>query len=193
MATAIAYPITYEVDPQLKGRNRLTALVRYILAFPQLIVVSVLGQVAQLFAVFSYVAIIVTGKQPKGLWDFLVSYMVWKAHVQGYSALHVDPYPPFTFDPIEYPARFRSGEFPLERNRLTVFVRLLWVIPHLIVLSFVGIVWILTAFIGWLLVVITGSYPESLYNFSVGFTRWSLRVEAYCLLMTDEYPPFSFS
>jgi hypothetical protein len=193
MATAIAYPINYEVDPQLTGRNRLTNLVRYILAFPQLMVVSVLGQVAQLMAVVSWFAIIVTGKQPKGLWDFMVQYMVWKAHVQGYSMLHVDPYPPFTFDPIEYPARFTAGEFPLQRDRLTTLLRLVWVIPHFIALMFIGIVWFVTVFIGWLLVVITASYPEGLYNFSVGFTRWSLRVEAYCLLMTDEYPPFAFT
>lgn len=193
MTTATTYPINYEVDAQLSGRNRLTALFRYILAFPQLLVVSVLGQVAQLMAVISWIAIVITGRQPKGLWDFIVQYMVWKAHVHGYASLQVDPYPPFTFDPIEYPARFQSGEFPLERNRLTVLLRLLWVIPHLVVLVFIGIAWVVTVFLSWLLVVITASYPEGLYDFNVGFTRWTLRVEAYCLLMTDEYPPFSLS
>ena len=32
---------------------------------------------------------------------------------------------------------------------------------------------------------------EVLYRFGVGYLRWSLRVEAYLLLMRDEYPPFS--
>jgi hypothetical protein len=193
MATANVYPIDYEVDPQLTGRNRLTVLVRYILAFPQLLVVSVLAQVAQLMAVVSWVAIVVTGKQPRFLWDFTVQYLVWKAHVQGYTWLLVDEYPPFTFDPIEYPSRFRTGEFPVERNRLTVLLRLIWVVPHLLVLTFIAIAWIFAMFVVWLLLVVTASCPEGLYYFNIGFTRWCLRVEAYCLLLTDEYPPFSMT
>jgi hypothetical protein len=193
MATASVYPIDYEIDPELSGRNRLTVLVRYILALPQLLVVSVLGQVAQLMAFFSWVVIIVTGQQPRFFWDFIVQYMVWKAHVQGYSSLLVDEYPPFTFDPVDYPSRFKIGDFPEQRNRLSTLLRLLFAVPHFIVLAFIAVAWIVTIFLAWLLVVITASYPEGLYNFNVGFMRWGLRVEAYCLLLTDEYPPFSMA
>ena len=35
-------------------------------------------------------------------------------------------------------------------------------------------------------------YPQGLYEFGVGALRWLIRVEAYMLLMVDEYPPFSF-
>jgi hypothetical protein len=34
-------------------------------------------------------------------------------------------------------------------------------------------------------------YPASLYEFGLGGMRWGLRVEAYLLLLVDEYPPFS--
>jgi hypothetical protein len=30
-----------------------------------------------------------------------------------------------------------------------------------------------------------------LYDFGVGALRWRLRVEAYMLLLVDEYPPFA--
>jgi hypothetical protein len=65
------------------------------------------------------------------------------------------------------------------------------VIPHIIVRFFVGIAWFITTVFAWFAILFTGSYPEGLYGFSVGYLRWSLRVESYLLLMGDEYPPFS--
>ncbi len=38
---------------------------------------------------------------------------------------------------------------------------------------------------------LTGRYPDGLYQFGVGSLRWTTRVNAYALLLVDEYPPFS--
>jgi hypothetical protein len=59
------------------------------------------------------------------------------------------------------------------------------------VLIFIGLAWIVTAVIGWFAILFSGAYPQGLYNFGIGYLRWSLRVEAYLLLVTDQYPPFS--
>jgi hypothetical protein len=45
--------------------------------------------------------------------------------------------------------------------------------------------------LAWFAVVFTGEYPPHLFDFNVGYLRWSYRVTAYALLLaTDEYPPF---
>jgi hypothetical protein len=45
--------------------------------------------------------------------------------------------------------------------------------------------------IAWFAILLTGRYPGGLFDFVVGVMRWSLRVDAYSvLLVTDEYPPF---
>jgi hypothetical protein len=52
--------------------------------------------------------------------------------------------------------------------------------------------WLLTA-IAWFAILITGRHPRALYDFGAAALRWLIRVEAYMLLMVDEYPPFSLS
>ena len=60
-------------------------------------------------------------------------------------------------------------------------------------LFFVLLAWGFTTIAAWFIIVITGAYPQGLYEFGVGALRWRLRVEAYLLLMVDEYPPFSLT
>jgi hypothetical protein len=45
--------------------------------------------------------------------------------------------------------------------------------------------------IAWFAILFTGRYPEGLYHFGSGVLRWNIRVDAYLLLLTDVYPPFS--
>jgi hypothetical protein len=47
-------------------------------------------------------------------------------------------------------------------------------------------------FIAWWAVVITGQYPRALWDYMVGVQRWAVRVQAFGLGLTDQYPPFSF-
>lgn len=211
------HPVTYFVTPQMDGRNRLTCFFRIILAIPHLLLVGgpggisfsfpvgvfgrngngfigiggngAIGLVAWVMAIVSWFAIVFTGKQPRGLWDFSGFYLRWRSKAIAYTALLRDEYPPFGEG--TYPVDFGVAEFAEERNRWSVGLRIFYLIPHAIVLFFLTIAWGITAFIGWLAILFTGAYPEGLYRFAIGFLRWSLRVEAYALLMHDEYPPFS--
>jgi len=80
---------------------------------------------------------------------------------------------------------------PARQRRVTVFFRLLMVIPHYFVLGFLGIGALVVAFIGWWGALFTGQLPEFATDFLVGYYRWYTRVQAYHLLLTDVYPPFT--
>lgn len=67
------------------------------------------------------------------------------------------------------------------------------VIPHWFVLVFYGIASAFALVITWFALLFTGRYPQGLYDFNSGFVRYSSRVTAYWLLLSDEFPPFSGS
>ncbi|HEU0013848.1 MAG TPA: DUF4389 domain-containing protein [Longimicrobium sp.] len=77
------------------------------------------------------------------------------------------------------------------RDRLTVGFRIILAIPHLLAVWVLGVAWGLATVIAWFAILFTGRYPAGLYGFAVGVLRWTTRVEAYLLLLHDDYPPFS--
>ena len=88
------------------------------------------------------------------------------------------------------PINFRSIP-PVERDRLTAALRLIWVIPQLVVLAFVYIGAFFVAVVGWLGALFTGELPDFAENFLSGTLRWGVRVNGYLYFLTDTYPPFS--
>ena len=83
-----------------------------------------------------------------------------------------------------------SVEYQKRHGRLATFFVLLLAIPHFIVLSLFGIVIQFVVMLMWFAIVITVRSPRGMHNFVVGHLRWSTRVNAYTMLLTDRYPPF---
>lgn len=77
------------------------------------------------------------------------------------------------------------------QRRLTVLVRLILAIPHLICLAALGIAAEVVAIIGWFGALFTGQLPDFAADFLGGYLHWQTRVSAYTALMTDQYPPFA--
>ncbi len=92
--------------------------------------------------------------------------------------------------PAFYPITFDVAP-PAPQSRLTVFFRILMVIPHQIVLYFLQIAAQVITLIAWFAILFTGKYPAGMYGFVVGYLRWSTRVGAYSALLTGVYPPFA--
>ena len=189
------------ITPQFELRNRLTTAVRPILAIPHSILVGpvywwsrgggvgLLGAAAYVLAIVSWFSLLITGEQPRGIREFSLHYLRWRTRALAYMALFVDAYPPFGDAP--YPATIDVPDPALPRDRVTIAVRLLLALPHFVVLFFLLIGWFVTTVVAWFAILFTASYPSSLYPFGAGVMRWTLRVEAYLLLLVDEYPPFT--
>lgn len=207
------HPVNVFVQPKVEERNRLTAAFRVVLAFPHLLLVGgpvaatlfwslwsregldwlggggALGAAAGLAAAIAWFAILFTGRHPEGLRSLATLYLRWRVRAVAYTALLTDQYPPFGDGP--YPARILLEAPALPRDRVSVGFRIILAIPHLLVLWVLGAAWAVTTLIAWFHILIWAQYPQGLHDFGVGVLRWSTRVEAYLLLLHDEYPPFS--
>jgi hypothetical protein len=78
-----------------EGLSRLAVLFRIILVIPQLIVIFVLGIALSVAVLVAFFAVIITGKWPTGLRDFVVGAGRWILRVDSWFWLLADPYPPF--------------------------------------------------------------------------------------------------
>jgi len=80
---------------------------------------------------------------------------------------------------------------PAPQRRVTVLFRIFLAIPQIIVLYILTIAAEFVAIIGWFGALFTGRLPEFAAEFLSGVLRWQARVNAYALLLTDQYPPFA--
>jgi uncharacterized protein DUF4389 len=190
------YPATLTFDPPDRVRNW-RPLVNWLLAIPQLLLVSALRYVAEILAFVSWFVIVFTARLPQALASFQVMYLRYYVRTVTFAGFLREEYPPFEFpsapgDPGDVP-RVRVDLLPeLEgRNRLTVAFRIILAIPQLIMVALLGLLGTIVLIIAFFAVLFTGHWPAGLRRFTVGVLRWWLRVEAYLLLLTDAYPPFS--
>ncbi|MDT7943032.1 MAG: DUF4389 domain-containing protein [Dehalococcoidia bacterium] len=89
------YPVRFQVEYP-ERLSRLLIFVKWLLALPHYIVLFLLGLVAYLAWIVAWWAILITGRFPRALFDFLVGLGRWNWRVQAYTNLLRDEYPPFS-------------------------------------------------------------------------------------------------
>jgi hypothetical protein len=93
-----------------------------------------------------------------------------------------------TFD-IKHAAQLSRGELLLR----TFFGWLYIFIPHGVVLAFVGLWGAILGFISFWIILFTGRYPQSFFEFQVGLIRWQTRLNTRVYNMEDGYPAFGIN
>ena len=209
---AASYPVQVAASLD-RPLSRWLWLVKWVLVIPQYIVLAFLWLAFVLLSAVAMAAILITGRYPPAIFDFNVGVLRWTWRVQYYAigAFGTDRYPPFTLaDDPSYPARL-DIRYPAHLSRGLALVKWwLLAIPHYIIIGVFtgGAAWLasrsgagnlpwggtgligILALIAAVVLLVTGRYPEQIFDFVLGMNRWVLRVAAYAALMTDEYPPF---
>ena len=168
MATAQAYPV--RVDASLDAPlSRWLWLFKWILVIPHYIVLGFMWVAFVVLSAAAMVAIVVTGRYPRAIFEFNVGVLRWSWRVQYYSigAFGTDRYPPFTLaDDPTYPAHLEV-EYPQRLSRGLALVKWwLLAIPQYIIIA------VLTGGEPWLGWRVGRAIPHAALTFS--YNDWGL-------------------
>jgi Domain of unknown function (DUF4389) len=93
-------------------------------------------------------------------------------------------------EPVTLEAELEPG-----LSRWLWLVKWLLLIPHLVVLVFLWIGFVLGLLAAFFVLLFTGRYPRRIFEYNTGVLRWTWRVGfySYAGLGTDRYPPFTLA
>jgi hypothetical protein len=204
------YPVDVEIAAPLR-QNRWKVGFRIVIAIPALVIAGALtsGSARTYGANFSYglagvaallgwFAALAQGRLPRGLRDAIAYALSYSAQLDAYLFLLTDRYPDSNPQTALAELPLRSGDpvqldvgDRLQRTRLTVLLRLLLAIPHLIWLALWGILALFAAVANWFATLASGVSPDSLHSFLASYVRYQSHVYAYLFLIADPFPGFT--
>jgi len=183
------YPVILTV-PHAERVSRWRLLLRPIMLIPHFFWLALYGIPVSFVLFVSFWAIVFTGAFPRGMYDFVSGYFRYYIRVLAYMYYLTDVYPPFNGDETEpYSVRVRL-DYPEKYSRLSVFFRSILCFPHFIFYFFYFIVFEFVVIIAFWAALILGRLPDAIFGFIKRFFIYYARLEAYLMMLSDEYPPF---
>ena len=90
--------LTIEYPNAVTDLNRFLPLIKWLLAIPHYILVIVLSIMATIVTIVAWFLILILGRYPQGMFNFVVGVLRWDYRVGAYALLlTTDRYPPFGF------------------------------------------------------------------------------------------------
>jgi hypothetical protein len=186
------YPVRVDAERQ-EEYHRLLPLVKWLLALPHYVVLFFLAIGVFFAKIYAFFAVIITGRYPEGVFNFVSGVLNWAWRVTAYVYLLTDRYPPFSLerDPA-WPARMEI-DYPADGvNRWRPLVHWLLIIPYAIVAVLLTYVSAVVALIGVFVILFTKNLPDGMFKLILIPQRWYLRASVYALFMVTRYPPFTW-
>jgi hypothetical protein len=87
---------------------------------------------------------------------------------------------------ITYQEKYSRGELILR----TFFGWIYIALPHLFILMFMTFWGAILQFVAFWVILFTGRYPESMFEYQVGLMKWNVRLMARLYNISDDYPAF---
>jgi len=199
--------VNLEIEYPAEKRNRITVFFRGILAVPVILLLEMFVHSSSAYSGDNSTQAFVTvggfiflptlllllfrHRYPRWWFDFNVNLLAFTMRVMMYVYLLRDEYPS-TEDRQALDLLVVYPDAKQDLSRGLPLIKWLLVIPHYVVLAFLGLAVAVVTVIAWFAILITGRYPRGMFEFTVGTLRWTIRVSAYAILLTtDRYPPFS--
>jgi len=199
------YPVQFSVEYPDRPLNRLTTAFRIFTAIPIVILLAAIGggggwdreSIAAagsgLLFLPPLLMILFRRKYPRWWFDWNLELLRFSNRIYVYLALMNDRYPS-TDEGQSVRLDFPYPDAERDLNRWLPLVKWFLAIPHYIVLVALWLLALVCVVIAWFAILFTGRYPEGLFGIVESVIRWVNRVAAYAfLLVTDRYPPFSFT
>jgi Domain of unknown function (DUF4389) len=185
------YPLRADIHREVEYA-RFMPLVKWFILIPHYIALIFLGIAAAVVILISFFAVLILGRYPEGMFNFVVGVHRWGWRVGAYLLLMADTYPPFTLDDVpEYPAHF-TIDYPERTARWRPLVSWLLVIPYAIVATLLMYLAEIMAFFAFFTILFTKKFPEGLFKIAYNGLLWYARASAYEYWLTTKYPPFEW-
>lgn len=185
------YPVRFSAERQA-DYNRALPFFKWLLAFPHYIVLALLAIGAVFVHLIAFFAVLITGRYPRGLWDYIAGLLRWGSRVGAYVYLLTDRYPPFSLaDSAAHPVRLEI-DYPDHVNRWRPLVHWLLILPYAFVAGLLMQLAAIVALIGAFVILFTKELPPGMFTLILNPFGWQVRASAYANYLVTRYPPFEW-
>jgi hypothetical protein len=200
------YPVQVTF-PLLESYNRFYAIpllgyfVKTLMLIPFAIALWVLTLIVYVFQLVAWVPVLFTGHYPEWNRNVAEGLIRYTKRATSFFCGLTDRYPSFGLqdelggagDAVVSVARQESYNRLYAVPVVGIVIKYVMLIPHIVVLWLLGVVVVVLQLVTWIPVLFTGQYPSWGHNLVGGYIRWTARIMAFGLGLTDIYPPFSLS